>query len=128
MSAIEQLQEFLKLNPWCSYLSVVVIGSSLYMAGKAAIKLEIIKAFVLLLAVALLCFVIQVLDIHTLALWVDADDDNAIIYWICFCAFESGIASLYYTQKPSTVAEPTPETTPAPPKNKTARPKEEKRR
>ena len=105
MPIIAQLQEFLRLNPWCSYLTVVVIGAALLMAAKAAVRQELVKSVILLAAVALFCFAVNILTIHAIAIWVDEggkkDGDNAIIYWVSLCAFESGLVSLYRTNRKS---------------------------
>lgn len=103
MSITAQLQEFMHLNPWCSYLTVVVLGGALFMAGKAAIRHEFVKAIILLLAVAAFVFAVNYITVHTLALWVDQDSKgdgiNAIIYWVALCALESGLVRLYYTKR-----------------------------
>ena len=103
MPIIQQLQEFLRLNPWCSYLTIIVLGGALLMAAKAAVRQELTKAIILIAAVALFCFVVNALTLHAIALWVDEDGkkdgDNAIIYWITLCALESGLVSIYRTRR-----------------------------
>jgi hypothetical protein len=109
MSTTAQLQEFMHLNPWCSYLTVIVLGGALFMAGKAAIRHEFVKAFILLLAVAAFGFVANYITVHTLALWVDQDAKgdgiHALIYWVALCALESGLVRLYYTKRNGTTAD-----------------------